>query len=148
MKTKNKFKKEVIFHPGFDKRNSDPKKNYGIGAVQIRFVLSGEKGAVQFLLFTDWYPANIQKELRGMEYDLSFRLKPFAADLGYHSYTKMYDEQEPQAESCEFLGGKPCYYDGSTSRAEPLVEILINEGSEKVWDELEEYYNDVFESSY
>jgi len=37
-----KLERIVDFSPAFDKRHKDPKKNYGIGAVLIRFVLKGE----------------------------------------------------------------------------------------------------------
>ena len=43
------FEKIVHAEPAFDKRNGDPKKNYGIHGVNLRFVLKSKLGAVQFL---------------------------------------------------------------------------------------------------
>jgi hypothetical protein len=51
------------FAPAFDKRDPDPKKNYGIHGVDLRMVLKGEEGAVQFVLFTGWMLPHVAKEL-------------------------------------------------------------------------------------
>lgn len=48
----------VRFEPAYDKRD----KNYGIHGVQVRFVLKGAEGAVQFLLYTNWQLPHIVKE--------------------------------------------------------------------------------------
>ena len=49
------FTKEITIAPAYDKRNIDPKKNYGgIHGCEMRFVLKGECGAVQFVLYTNW----------------------------------------------------------------------------------------------
>ena len=67
------------------------------------------------------------------------------ADLGYHSLKPTYEEQSICTESCEYLDGKPCYYDGSGLNAKRIYNILVNEGDSGVWKELENFYNEIFE---
>ena len=137
------FEKEVTFSPAFDKRNDDPKKNYGIGAVQIRFVLKGPKGATQLILGTDWYPAHVQREFaeRGQRFT-GRDVKPDGWDIGYHSPRPMYEDQSPM-EKCDVLGCE-CYYDGSSLRAMKFVPTFLEGGSDAVWKMLEEVYRERF----
>lgn len=53
----------TVFDPAFDKRDPDPKKNYGIHGVELRMVLKGPEGAVQFIVFTGWMLPKVQREL-------------------------------------------------------------------------------------
>lgn len=183
----------VRFYPAYDKRDPDPKKNYGIHGVELLMLVKGEKGAVQFKLSTNWQLPHVTKETvertiakaavhgatampqvksitggsfedveRMMEsvsrlaglgprrtmldsIDLKCFFLPTPVDLGYHSYTPHYEGQEPVSSECEWLGGKPCYYDGSTLNAERIFDVLVAEGDEGVWRELEVYYMDLFD---
>ena len=160
-----KFERIVEFSPAFDGRppNAGGRQewrtktmkpddgtdctNYGIGGVKIRFVLKGEKGAIQFLIGTDWYPPHVQKASfdRGQQTSC-FRIRPDGWDVGYHSLTPMHEDQEPITDSCEYLDGKPCYYDGSSLRADKWVRnILLKEGSAGVWKAMEKEYTVRFE---
>lgn len=157
-----KFERIVKFSPAYDGRppqkgglkewrtkNMEPddgtdKTNYGIGSVQIRFVLKGPKGAIQFLVGTDWYPPHVQQATfdnpRAWR-NTYFQIRPDGWDVGYHSLTPMYDGQNTVSDSCEYLDGKPCYYDGSSLRADTWVkEILLKEGSDGVWKAMEKEY--------
>jgi len=49
----------IQFTPAYDKR---PK--YGIHGVNLRFLLKGPKGAIQFLLFTNWMTPKVREEHR------------------------------------------------------------------------------------
>ena len=57
------IEKTIKFKPAYDKRNSDPKKNYGIHGVEMRWLLKGELGTIQFVVFTSWHLPNVRKEL-------------------------------------------------------------------------------------
>jgi hypothetical protein len=132
-------------YPAYDKRNPDPTKNYGIHSAELKMVLKGELGAVQFLLYTGWYLEHVARELysnQRRDYEYSY-FTPQPADLGYHSTTPRYEGQPPSDE-CEYLEGKPCYYDGSSLNARKPYELLITLGSEAVWKYLEEYYIEKF----
>ena len=56
------MEKIVKFYPAFDRRK-DPKGNYGIHGVDMRMILKGDKGAVQFVLYTNWHLPHVQEEL-------------------------------------------------------------------------------------
>lgn len=145
------MEKIIKFYPAFDKRNPDPRKDYGIHGVSLRMVLKGNKGAVQFILYTNWQLPHVQEELNRKaigndERYISALLNPIPADLGYHSPVPIYEGQNVCSESCEYLDGKPCYYDGSGLNAESIYEVLLKEGSDGVWRELEDFYKNVFGS--
>ena len=145
---KNNLKRIVEFSPAYDKRDPDPSKNYGIHGMEIRFVLKGSKGAVQFLVFTNWFLPHVQKELY-KKGEISTALKygdiePMGADIGYHSPIPQYEGQTIISDSCPYLDGRPCYYDGSGLRAQGFVPKFLGGGDKTVWEMLAEEYNDQF----
>ena len=136
------FEQIMEFTPAYDKRDPDPKKDYGIHGVNLRFVLKGSKGAVQFLLFTGWHLPHVREELEGRDPILS---QPIPADVGYHSPIPLHEWQiEPDFESCDYLDGKPCYYDGSGLAADDAFNALTENGDEGVWQYLRRYYQAIF----
>lgn len=186
------FQRIVEFTPAFDKRSPEPGKNFGIGSVELRMVLKGPEGAVQFLLMTSWMLPHVEKELQERaidrihlggsvkeEFGHLFRVLP--ADLGYHSPKPMWEGQTPIGSQewnvdamrrntermqsgnvaeleqmteptgkftpCPYLDGKACYYDGSGLNAHRIWQVLLTDGSDGVWGELETYYADVFSGS-
>jgi hypothetical protein len=147
---KEKFKKTVVFYPAYDKRHSDPSKNYGIGGVSIKFILRGGKGAVQFNILTKWLLPQVEEEFKNridpIGGDYHWNCRPIPSDLGYHSYIPMYKGQS-RMEECDILsdlkcGG--CYYDGSTLAAEEVYQKLLKGGHKAVWNHLKNYYNNRF----
>ena len=146
------MEKIIEFSAAYDKRDPNPAKNYGIHGVDIRFVLKGEEGAVQFLLYTGWQLPHVREELNDsfLEHPRRVSLEcmfPQPANLGYHSPKPMYPEDKPMIDSCPYLDGKPCYYNGSGLAAERVYERLLSEGDAGVWLELEKYYDRVFKGS-
>ena len=136
------MKREIIVTPAFDKRDSNPAKNYGFHGADMRFILTGDNGAVTFTIYTNWHLPHVDSELRNRyrkQPQHDFMFKPDGADISYHSYTPRFEGQTDSG-PCNYLGGKPCYCDGSGLQARPLLEMLIAEGSEAVWKELEYWY--------
>ena len=134
------MERRIEFYPAYDKRDPDPTKSYGIGSVMVRFLLIGERGAIQFLFSSGWVLPHVAKEYEAMPgRNVADCLKPMGFDLGYHSHTPMYEGQELQDENCDVLGG-PCYYDGSGLAADEVLQILITEGHDAVWERLEQEY--------
>ena len=127
----------VKFKPAYDERHN-PKGNYGIHGVDLLMILKGELGAVQFVVFTNWQLPSVQEELLHRPFtdslDIECRFCPTAADLGYHSKKPMYEGQEPIANNCELTGGD-CYYDGSGIAAEGIYKVLVEKGSDAVWED-------------
>lgn len=145
-----KLTREVAFEPAFDRRDPDPKKNYGIHGVEIRFILTGKKGATQFVVYTNWFPPHVQKELYKKGH-ISLRLEfgnpePMGADIGYHSLLPQYEGQAKMKDGCPYLGGKPCYYDGSGLQADEFIPAFLAGGSDAVWKMLEKEYHRRFEN--
>ncbi len=156
------MKKKIMFSAGYDKRGE---KNLGIHGLEIRFILKNYKGAVQFLIFTNWFPSGPglnwfeiescrdDSETKPMFVTILinhflpaiFR-RPIPADLGYHSPKPMYENHKPMG-PCEFLDGKECYYDGSTLNAMKIFKALLTDGEEGVWRELKDYHEYVFGGS-
>ena len=144
MKTKienTSFEREIRFIPAFDKRNEDPKKDYGVTSMEIVFMLQGEKGTVHLIGHTGMDLKHIRERNKFKNYHSYIS----GSDKGYHSHTPMYEGQEPTPYNCLYLG-KPCYCDGSALAGVDLWEEFIAEGEEHVWRELLEYYYKVFES--
>lgn len=143
----------VELRPAYDRRSADPSKDYGVHGVELLFVLKGREGAVQFLLYTNWYLPHVQEELdkrfllRPDRVGVRCHCHPMPADLGYHSPHPMYKGHKPTTESCPYLDGRLCYYDGSGLAAERIYEVLLRTGSDGVWAELESYYASVFKTN-
>lgn len=130
------FRQLVEFSPAWDKRDPDPRKNYGIGPVKIRFVLIGPKGAVHWLVRTNWELPHVRAELDRKGY----KSDPLTGyDRGYHSPKPTYEGQQVCQYDCEYIGG-PCYCDGSVLASEELVDVLVRNGSDGIWKALREDY--------
>lgn len=140
--TMNKFIKEITMSAAFDKRDPNPSKNYGIHGVEIRFVLKGELGATQFVIYTDWQLPHVQKEGKSMSKILPDRIQPMGANIGYHSPKPMYEGQSAMGQ-CNILGCE-CYYDGSSLQADEFIPEFLAGGSDAVWKKLEEVYHSRF----
>ena len=135
-------------YPAWDRRDPNPSKNYGIHGAELRMVLKGELGATQFVLYTNWHLPHVTEELLHRPYkdelDIKVRFLPLPADVGYHSPTPLYEGQAVCSDHCEYLDGKPCYYDGSGLFAEEVYKKLVEGGSDEVWKILEERYMELF----
>jgi hypothetical protein len=133
----------VEFTPAWDRTDPDPTKNYGVQGVELRMVLKGDRGAVQFVLYTGWMldmiPDGTTTFMVGDP-----TTAPLPADLGYHSPKPMYDGHTMMDGPCEYLDGAQCYYDGSGLNAQRIWNTLVREGSNGVWRDLREYYRETF----
>lgn len=133
----------VEFNPAYDKRD----KGCGIHGVDLRMILKGELGAVQFVLYTNWHLPDVTKQLLTSvkdELDIEIRFLPQPVDLGYHSPNPQYEGQWTGMHNCPYLDGKTCYYDGTSSGSNYVYERLLKEGDAGVWAALEEYYIHTF----
>ena len=142
------FTKEIQFKPAYDKRHADPKKNYGVHGVTMRWILKGPLGAIQFVVYTNWQLPHVQAEMNAkLESGRSHAClhNPMPADLGYHSPKPLYEDQSPMSGKCDVLDGK-CYYAGSGLNAEPIFQLLVEKGHEAVWTALEQEYAEQFQT--
>lgn len=145
------MEKIVKVFPAWDKRNSNPHKNYGINPADMIFVLKGELGAVDFCMNTGWHLPHVKKELevsqvkRIQDGDTQF---PFllvegrGSSLGWHSRIRN-EDYEIERHDCEYTGGT-CYSDVSYSSGDELFNILVQFGTESLWKRLEQEYINAF----
>ncbi len=139
-----KLKRIVQFGKPFHKIHEDPTKNYGVGSLTIRMVLKGKEGATQFVFSTGMYLPKTYDYWHVRGIDAKQEPQYTGYDVGYHSHKPMFDGHTSFTNSCEYLDGKKCYYDGSVLRAEKWMNIFLQEGEEAIWKMLEEDYNDLF----
>ena len=131
----------VEFTAAYDRRDPNPNKSYGIHGVDMRFLLRGPKGVTVFALATNWHLPEVQREI---EREHGESRGPLPMLLGYHSPAPIYEGQTQTIDSCEYLGGKPCYHDCSYLAADRVFNRLLREGDGGVWAELETFYADQF----
>lgn len=127
----------VKFTPAYDER---PK--YGVHGVELRMIVKGPRGAVQFVLMTNWHLPHVQHEY-AQQYLGRYQLSPTPADFGYHSPVPRYQDQV-ETDGCPWVASGTCYYDGSGLRAGKVYERLLREGDAGVWAELEAEYHQLF----
>jgi len=132
------FERRTEIRPAFDKRDPDPKKNYGIHGCELCFFLIKDNRAIQFIIYTDFHLSHVREEMREKPHWGSM-----GADVGYHSPEPMYDGQNAMGKDCHLIEG-PCYYDGSSLQAEDMFNLLCEKGSDEVWKEMEKNWNDFF----
>jgi hypothetical protein len=144
-----KFEKIIHTQPPFDKRSSEPSKNYGIGSLQIWFVLKKGEKAVQVLISTNSYLQSTIKEYKTTHPDFLINdLGDYEGytcyDVGYHNNKPMYEGQT--SAECNILKKGKCYYDGSSLRGkkDKIAENYVKHGEKWIWNYLEKEWNSLF----
>ena len=154
--------RRVMFFPAFDGTDPNPSKNYGVGCLELRFLVEGDKGVVELQLLTNWYLKHVMESRReAMKRDvwcgkedflLEHWINPFIADLCNFSLDKMHEDCAYFKEGVHYIfDGKPCYYDYKyidEDYNKPAKDVaywkLVEKGDEALWKYLEEYYVEVF----
>ena len=119
--------------------------SHGRHGLDIVFIVKGDKGAVQFIVATDWLPKYQKPDeigYRNVDWGSS---KPYPMNLGYHSKVPSYEGHKPSTDSCIYCDGQPCYSDWSGLNASDAMYALVNGGDEALWNFLEKYYLFIFE---
>ncbi len=140
--------RRVDFIGAYDFTRPDPSENYGIHNMEIRFAVSGAKGAITITMSTHWYlPQNQQSSfemLRKYPFDPLELMMPDITDVGYHARTPQYEEQTPASGDCHLLGN-PCYYDGSSLWGNEEWRLgFLHGGTDWLWPRMEEEYEHRF----
>lgn len=131
-------------------------KTYGRSSMRLRWLLHGNLGTIQFVMYTGWLPEHVDTRAQfGPRVDTSRPLPcrdgvrpiqpdPMASDLGFHWRAPVSWMTEGDARSdCDLFGGAPCFYDGSGLNAEPVMAALFTDGDEAVWSMMADYYADL-----
>lgn len=133
--------------PSFYLIRPEPARNFGVGTVRMTFYVRGEKGAIQWMIGTEWgiEPTRAHLAKFGWSKHDDPR-KPTGWDLGYHSPVPHYDGQSKMDGHCDVIGSG-CYYDGSGLNADLLIEGFLAGGTEWLWPKLIEVYRTYFEDA-
>ena len=131
------YERAVVFEPGWNDRAG----KYGVHGMEIRFLLRGPKGAVNFVMSTGWVPGEKGVDSRVAD------LFPSATYLGYHAHWPQYDAEIERNGACEYLSGQECYSDGSGLHAEPVLDDFIRRGDVAVWEALQERHDGLKEGA-
>lgn len=139
------LKKHVSFRPGFDRRH-DPKGNYGINGGMFLFAVSGPEGAVSFSISPNFFPETALEHIatvNGNDARACFNhWGPRGILVAHHTLTPQYEGQK--SEACDLLDGKPCYCDGSYTRADEWMTNFMEDGTDWLWPAMEAEYAALF----
>jgi hypothetical protein len=145
------LRREVKFDSAYHRVHDDPRKNFGVGSVHVRFLLEGPEGALTYVALTEWHLDETYAwwESRGLNDRLRRSSLPVACyPAVYHSPRRLTEDDHYRGshQGCEYLGGAPCY-SGDTSGyadADQLFEVLVREGDGPFWAAFEAQYREVF----
>lgn len=153
---------KIIFLPAWDKSDPDPTKDYGVNCINIKFLVIGNRGVVEFDLSTNWYlPHIIKRRLEHLKQDvfigkedylLTSKMSPYPLDICYYSLERISEDDTYFESGLSYVfDHKPCYYgyryedEGKEVWTTDFVyNLLLERGDGAVWDYLENYYCDTF----
>jgi hypothetical protein len=124
------FERRYDFRKGYNKLA----EGKGVHGMEIHFHLVGELGAVSFELSTGWVPDQKPTVNRTVS-----DLFPMGNLVGFHWKTQKFGFQTRSTNECPLTGGA-CWWDASFLAGDDLLRILIDQGEEPLWAELEARY--------
>lgn len=154
----------VKFLPAWDRTDPDPKKNYGISDVEIRFWVIGDKGIVEYQLGTGWHlPHVVDRRLEAMKHNVyigkeDFLLRrwsspAFSYDICYYSPVRVSEDDICWEEGVTIVpvDWKPVFYgyryepeENGKYTTDYVYEKFLTDGEDFLWKYLEDYYVAVF----
>jgi hypothetical protein len=136
----NGFKRRLWIRPGWDKRNLEPTKNYGIGGMSIWFGVIRDWRAMSWTVSIPVYPSDLQLEMNQRARNGEFNNCPDHISFGALNYHRPPTEEEARehhcSSTCEFIESA-CSSDGSYTAGNAIGHIFVNNGLEDVFNELE-----------
>lgn len=130
----------VHFVPGFDKRDPNPSKSYGISGGKLVFAERRGNKVISVGFFMDIYPT---VELQNRPGYRSESLKPLCDGLYTHyKFKKDAGEWAYRHDECDYLG-RHCYGEaGSSLYGQEITDRFVVEGSDAVWDEIDKEFKE------
>lgn len=126
----SKFRFECRVFPAWDRRDSDPRKDYGILGAEMFFDLLGPKGGVRLLVSTNWY-------LKGAQ--VGYKTYTPGAVLSFHSPKIL---KGFLRDKCDLLPGGFCCGSVWYDRGCEMLDLLIEKGSTGLRDALISIYDE------
>ena len=137
---------EIRLYPAFDDMvngcEHTPKDDHGRRAVRMVWRAVDGGFGVEWDLHTNWMlPETYEKgqTIYGGPIDWGARLGFGPSVIDMHSPEPTYEGQERRNSKCEVTDLDHCYSDAAYSVGETFEEILVREGSEKVWEKLADW---------
>ena len=146
------LKQEVCFRPGFDRRQDESGKNYGINGGMFLFVVSGPEGAISFSISPNFFPKSALDHIASVNRNNAAECFKYWGPRGVyvccHALTPQYEDHEISDGPCDWLEGKQhCYCDGSYTRADEWMDEFMIKGTKWLWPALEAEYAEQFLAS-
>ena len=153
---------KIIFRPADDKTDPDPYKNYGVHDIDMKFLVFGDKGIVEFELSTNWYlPHVMERRLQSMKRNVFLAKKDFLLmtwispkplDICYWSLERLSEDDTFFDKGLDYVfDHKPCFYGYRYEREEDglwTTDYVYNQfllrGDIAIWEYLENYYRETF----
>lgn len=135
------FEQIVRISPAYDQRH----KGAGIGGTRLFMVLKGKQGCVVFTVAMGWYlPCTREwKELCIQQSGLD-TWEPRGEGVSYCSPVPLHDYQKNDGRPyCDWLGCT-CYGDTGYTIADEPFDLLLQKGSDAVWEWLANFYHKTF----
>ena len=144
------FTREIKIYPGYDHRD-DPDGQRGAHGCDLVLILRGEAGAIAAQISTGWMaqpleggfrPGGEQRRRRkpGLDYG-GWDNYPSGSYVGAHcTQPRQYNER--RSDECEWLGGVPCYGDGSYTASDKVLHLLVTGGDGAAFKHLEHLYHE------
>jgi len=126
--------KEVRFRAAYDNRATGGSRH----GMDMSLILKGQRGAVEAVIYTGWYPPEMQEKEIGWQGPI---MGPVIFHTYYHRDANSMDDEEGQP--CTILNA-PCFGRWSSlmhEEEQKVLEALISGGDEAVWAKLQEIYN-------
>lgn len=143
--------------PGFEARDDNPSKDYGVGGVTITFAKRKGNRIIDVSFLTAWYPLDVQKKSMGKDVErhggghtypevcqVVVGEQPLCQGFYRHELVKPDDWNEwmSHREDCLLVGGECWGEVGSALYGETIRDRLLVEGSAGVWDEIDKALED------
>lgn len=135
---KRVFEHRTVVYPAWDKRGE--KEGYGQHCAEIHFVVRYRNKEMGFSVYTGWYVDAANVPYKDRE----------TSNGGVHGASLYAHSKSPfrgairRNEYCDVFQSNCCYENALTFITEDLLKILILEGSEKLFEELEKRYVQFF----
>jgi hypothetical protein len=124
--------------PAFDKRDPDPKKNYGIHGAELHFGVSRGEVTVVLRWMTPFHLPEVRAYLNN-HYLGRDRLFDGLGGIDYHASVPLYEGAYKQ-QNCMYTGGD-CYGDRTATGAGELFDKAVAD-PEEIWKTLDSWLVD------
>lgn len=135
------FHRTINITPAYDQIS----EGYGRHNAEIHFIVAdAERNTLVFDMYTGWNLPHLREKDLIDDYHPAM---PYAANLQWHTHTPHYCDHAPDTEECQYIGpGKPCYA-SATSLCQDLAELLVRDGLEALWIEMEKRLAETVQSN-